>query len=133
MVVNRLRRLIVAPYRYPLRALLVLLVLLPGAAFGGWYLVADYHIRAAQRDLDNLDFAGGIAHLNARLKMYPTDVQAHFLLARTARRGSAFEDAEHHLDICQELGGTNNAIDLERMLLLVQQGDLSGLDKSLKQ
>ena len=50
-----------------------------------------------------------------------------------AVEGGAFEDAKHHLDICQELGGSNDAIDLERMLLLVQQGDLSGLDRSLKQ
>ena len=132
MVINFLRRLLLAPYRHPLRMLLVLLVLLPAAGFGGWYLLADYHLQAAQRALDNLDFAGGLKHLNARLRMYPADVETHFLLARTARRGGAFEDAEHHLDICQELGGTNDALVLERTLLRVQQGDLTDLDKSLK-
>src|SRR6266446_4435117 len=133
LMINRLCKLVVAPYRYPLRALLVLLVLSPGLAYGGWCLVANYHLRAAQRDLDDLNFAGGIAHLSARLRMCPTDVEAHFLLARTARRGGAFDDAEHHLDICQEFGGSNEAIGLERLLLRVQRGELTGLDKSLKQ
>ena len=133
---ERLRRLVLVLGKHPLRAALVLGVLLPLVGFGGWYVAAEflfrYHLRAAERDLAGLNLPGGIRHLTRCLRLKPADIQTHFLLARTARRGGAFDDAEHHLELCKELRGTSPAIDLEEQLLRVQQGDMGGMERALR-
>jgi tetratricopeptide (TPR) repeat protein len=97
---------------------------------GGLYLWDEYHYWAAGRDLERLDFAGGVKHLN---RVWPKGAATHFLLARTARRGGAFDDAKNELAISEQLGAAGADTALESVLLGTQQGDLAGLDGALRQ
>src|SRR6266478_2199603 len=119
MVSERLRKLASVPGRHPLRTGLLLVVLLAVAVPGGPYLWAEYqyhaHLRAARRDLERFDFAGAITNLSVCLRQRPTDGEAHFLLARTARRAGALDDALHELDTCADLAGQEQALELERI------------------
>jgi len=56
----------------------------------------------------------------------PSDGEAHFLLARTARRAGALDDALRELHMCADLAVEDQALELERILLRVQRGDLGG-------
>src|SRR5262249_22789589 len=53
----------------------------------------------------------------------PHDAELHLFAARAARRDGDFVEAEKHLDLCRQLKGHQDAIDLERALLTAQADD----------
>ena len=110
----------------PLRAGAGLLAILGLLAVAG-YAWNEFQFRAAVRALNSQKFAEGIKHLQL---VWPKGMATHFLLARTLRRNSAFDDAEHELQGCEELG---EAYTLEAVLLRVQQGELAGAESTLRQ
>jgi tetratricopeptide (TPR) repeat protein len=109
-----------------------LLALLGAAAYwGGWQLWAAHHLRLAQQALDQSDLAQARAHLRLCLEVWPHDAATHLLAARTARRADDDTDAARHLDECDRLGGPHEEIELERSLLLAQEGMLALVERSL--
>jgi tetratricopeptide (TPR) repeat protein len=80
------------------RGLLVVLVLLLGIAIGaGPRLLAWYHLRRGQAELQQYHAEEAQRHLDACLKLWPRNVTAHLLAARAARRLDDYEQAEEHL------------------------------------
>jgi tetratricopeptide (TPR) repeat protein len=95
------------------------------------YMVANRHYHAAERALEQHDFAAAREHLAQCLQVWNNSAETHFLAARTARRADAYDEAEHHLRECRRCGGDSDAIDLEHALLRAQRGDLSQVQVSL--
>lgn len=109
-------------------AWLLLSLLVLGAGVGGYHLLVavrfEYHYRAAGRQIEAEAFAEAGEHLAECLWLAPRSGRAHFRAARTARRSGQLEFAEEELLLCDDLGWPARAVELERALLAVQQGDL---------
>jgi tetratricopeptide (TPR) repeat protein len=118
---QRSRRLLVL-----LAALLVLLGLGAGA-----HLWAHWHYRQGQQALGRRDFAGAQHHFTQCLKVWPDSSAVHLLAARAARKAGAFDDTERFLRRCRELGGDDEAVTLEHLLLRVQRGRLAEVERQL--
>jgi tetratricopeptide (TPR) repeat protein len=127
--------------RHPLLVFLIvsLLLLIGLGAYSGIQAIrAEQQLRAARRALDQSDLNGAQTHLTVCLALSPQSTEAHFLAAQTARRSGNYDQAEHHLDECTQLGCSREAIDFERTLARAQRGDLariedyllSGIDKN---
>jgi tetratricopeptide (TPR) repeat protein len=91
---------------------------------GGRDLWAEYHLQAARKALARHELDEARAHLDRCLRARPDGAGVHLLAARTARRTGAFDDAERHLRECGRLGGDPEAVELERILLRVQRGEV---------
>jgi tetratricopeptide (TPR) repeat protein len=104
-----------------------LLLLLAIAGLGLTLLGAHYwpetYLRSARQALERHDFVAAHADLERYLAARPDNAEAHLLLARLDRRGNNYVEAMKHLDACQRLGGFADAVELERALLALQQGD----------
>ncbi len=84
---------------------------------------AGYHWRAAGEALARRDFDGARAHLADCLDVWPDSGETHFLAARAARRGAAYEEAQEHLTRAKHLGWVPEAVSLERALAQAQRGE----------
>jgi Tfp pilus assembly protein PilF len=102
--------------------------LLVVAGVHGW---AYYHYRAGQQALAQRDFEQARHHLGRCLKVWFWNPQPHLLAGRAARWAGDFDEAEEHLRKCRALGGPEDAVHLEQELLLVQQGQLDGVNQEL--
>jgi len=91
-----------------------------------------YHRRAAERALQRYDFDDAQRHLDAYLKSWPKSAATHLVAARTARRRGAYADAEQHLAECERLQGVAMSTAREWAMLRAQQGDLAGVESSLR-
>jgi tetratricopeptide (TPR) repeat protein len=130
-------RLTVWGRRHPkqtVAGLILLAVLLGWAGYRGHrYWTARTLFRAAQQALDRRDWDAARQHLNACLRIKPDSPEAHRLAARACRRLELLNGAEQHLDTCQRLqGGETQAIAVERALLRVHRGDLTGTEDFLR-
>jgi Tfp pilus assembly protein PilF len=103
-----------------------LLVLLAIASIGLSLLIAQYwpetYLYSARKALTRHDFIAARAALEHYLAARPTSAEAHLLLARLDRRGNQCVEAAKHLDECQRLAGSAEAIERERALLDIQNG-----------
>ncbi len=114
------------------RLALVVLLLLAGAAYwGGRQLWGISHYRAAQDALARRDFALAQSHLQKCLEISPGNLTWRLTAAQTARRQSEYAQALEHLTAYQENGGSEEALSLERKLVVVQRGDLTQADPLL--
>jgi Tfp pilus assembly protein PilF len=110
--------------------LLAALLLLVGLAAGA-HLWADWHFRQAQEASKRSDFAGAKQHLIQCLKVWSQSAAVHLQAARAARKAGAFDETEELLRRCRDLGGDDDAINLEHQLLRVQRGDLAEVEPQL--
>jgi tetratricopeptide (TPR) repeat protein len=104
---------------------LVLLVLGIPVGVAAWYLHIESHLRAAEAALGRRDYAAAQEHLSRYLGARPNHARAHFLAARLARIGRRYDEAEAHLRVCRQRGWDEQAIDVERRLRDLQEGDAS--------
>src|SRR5262249_62283406 len=95
-----------------------------GVYRGGWLIWIEYHYRAAKQALERRNFTQARAHLGLCLRARPSSIPIHVLAARAARCAGDMDDAERHLDVCQELHGGSEALALEQALLRAQQGQV---------
>jgi tetratricopeptide (TPR) repeat protein len=113
--------------------LVALIVLVGGAAVGGPYLWAWYHFRAGRTALERYHHAEARDHLEACLRIWPRDPNAHLLAARAARRAGDFAEASRHLRECQRLQGPPNSDTvLEWSLYKAAMGDLEEIEDFLQ-
>ncbi len=64
---------------------------------------AEYHLRAATRELDRHHPGAARAHLDRVLRVRPDSADVHRLAARAARRDGDLDAAHQHLVACQKL------------------------------
>src|SRR5262249_19136694 len=109
----------------PERVLVVLAVLigLTGGTIGIWW--AQGQRPAAEEALARGDLEEAGRHLAWCLRIWPRDTTIQLLAARLARRQDRYDEATHHLEACQRLGGVSAESALEWSLLRAQQGDLA--------
>jgi predicted Zn-dependent protease len=115
---------------HPFRLLGLALLLALTAASIGWISVqcwAGHNFRAGRTDLDHFHNPQAIAHLKACLQIWPRDPDVLYLAARAARRAGAFEEAELALEKYQRLRGSDEALNLERILLRANRGDVDSV------
>lgn len=93
--------------------------------FPGRLLWAEAQFRAAEKAFQDRAFDRTRLYLEDYLGVHPNSHAGHFLLAQTARRAGFFDEADVQLDICEYLSGLSEAVERERVLIKVQQGDLS--------
>jgi tetratricopeptide (TPR) repeat protein len=116
--------------------IIVLLLVLFGAIGLGVYsgvrhLKAWNHYRDGEQALKRNDLNAAREHLEACLAVWPKNATVHFLAGRTYRRLGDFDQANDHLNTCQQLGYDAEAVKLERSLMAVQRGDLGSAEKKL--
>jgi predicted Zn-dependent protease len=87
---------------------------------------AEYHFRAAERDLERRAFPSAHEHLAKYLHVWPRSRTGHLLAARAARRAGDLAEAERHLAACAGVRGADlAALALEEHLLDAQRGVLT--------
>ena len=84
---------------------LMLPVLGLGVYIAAWQLWAEYHFRAAQKDLERRELSSARGHLAHCLEVWPNGLGTCLLAARTARRARDYDTAEHLLNTYRKLGG----------------------------
>src|SRR5262245_2041066 len=125
-MISRLRRVLQGARRHPklVGFLLTLLALISLAAYLGarhWW--RQHEFRAVRQALDRRDFAQARALLARCLDRWPQDAELRLLAAQAARRGGDFAEAEKHLGLCPQFKGDPDGVNLERALLVAQEGD----------
>jgi tetratricopeptide (TPR) repeat protein len=85
---------------------------------------ARHHLEEANRALERRNFSQAGQHLDRYLQIRPRSARYQFLAARTFRRADLYDHAEEHLNRAQQLGWEPAAVNLERLLIRAQQGDM---------
>jgi tetratricopeptide (TPR) repeat protein len=111
-------------------ALVVLVVLAAGGWFGGRYLWASYHFRAAEKARERYEFCEELDELERCLRVWPDRVPTRLQAARAARRCGRLDRAAQHLDICEKKAVTPQSA-MERALLQAQKGELEEVEGTL--
>jgi tetratricopeptide (TPR) repeat protein len=127
-VIVRLSKLSSAARRQRFR-LLWLAVLVGVGGLGCFLLyppiIAQQHFRAAEKALADKRLPEAREHLDVCQHAWPRSPAVQFLIARVARLGGFYEEADRRLDNCKRLNGPVEQIELERALLRVQQGGMT--------
>jgi predicted Zn-dependent protease len=117
------------------RLLLLAIVLLAVAAWSFYrasrFWWADSQLDAARSALDRADFTSARAYLQQFLSVRTDNPEAYFMLAQAARRDNKEEEAEKYYQRCQELGGYEDLLNLDRMMFRAQKGDLEPVEAPL--
>jgi tetratricopeptide (TPR) repeat protein len=92
---------------------------------------AEIHCRRAEEALARslrvrgpAPLAEARGHLACCLRLWPNSGRVHFLMAQAARRAGDLDDAARSLRRAEQAGWVVEAIELEKTLAAVQQGDL---------
>lgn len=115
----------------PPRLVLAAALLVPlGLVLGGnsW---ACWHYRAGQKALKQRAFAEAQPHFAKCLEVWFLSADAHLLAARAAWRMRTYEEAERHLRLCRQWGGSEEALDLEYKLMRAQRDGLAEVEGPL--
>lgn len=101
-----------------------------------YWQVADSRGRAARAAGDAAsaarDFGTATEHYERSAALYPDDSHGWFRAARAARRAGRFSDAKRLLARAETRGHPAEPVELERDLLLVQQGVIGSADARLR-
>jgi tetratricopeptide (TPR) repeat protein len=92
---------------------------------------AEIHCRRAEEALARslrvkgpAPLAEARSHLACCLRVWPNNGRVHFLMAQAARRAGDLDEAARSLGRAEQAGWVMEAIELEKTLTVVQQGDL---------
>jgi tetratricopeptide (TPR) repeat protein len=88
----------------------------------GIYYWPQRYLHEARAALKRQDFPTARAALLRYLEARPNQAEAHLLLAQLERRANNYEEAKRHLAACLRLGGSAEAVELERGLAAIQTG-----------
>src|SRR5262245_26899335 len=125
----------------PSPTLLTLLVIglcvavIGGLGYGVIYpqLKAAYHWREARKSIENNDLAKAERHLQSCIEVWPADGEVLFLMARTCRRLSQFDQARDYLQLAAKQHWVGQQIKLENLLIKAQQVYLPETTKQLQE
>jgi tetratricopeptide (TPR) repeat protein len=120
--------------RSPLYSLAIVgIVLLIGLGFFvfGRALLAWYYFKATEKAMNRGLYTSAETDLEQCLWYWNRNAEAHYRLARVARLRGDYDKAKDHLDKCEELGWSEEALWLEQTLLAAQQGQFAELEKVL--
>jgi tetratricopeptide (TPR) repeat protein len=92
---------------------------------------AQTHWQQAQKHIAERQFVDAAGHLAHCLESWPYNAEAHFLMARTARRAGQLSPWQFHLERAEILGWPKKQIYLERLLRKAQVGDVWDVETSL--
>ena len=124
-----------APVRRPRRRLFLIALLVGLTGFGAYgaarHLWAEYHFRAAQKELERHALPAAKSHLAECLAIWPDSTETNLLAARTARRLRDYDEADQLLSIYRKQGGEPEIVRLEHALALAQRGQLAGQESYL--
>jgi predicted Zn-dependent protease len=95
----------------------------------GQQLWVQYHLRAARSAVAQYHSLEAIPHLEVCLTHWPDHPESLLLAARTARRAKQFGDAERYLDRYLRASGEDDDLNLERVLLRAEQGEVDAVGK----
>jgi tetratricopeptide (TPR) repeat protein len=93
----------------------------------GRHLWVQHHLRAARNSVALYHSLDATVHLDICLGQWPDHPESLFLAARTARRLKAFADAERYLDRYLRVCGEDDELNLERILLRAEQGEVDAV------
>ena len=116
--------------RWRLRLVLGALLALGLGAVSAWGWSA-YQTSLARADADAGRLDSAWRRLGRARMTWPAGAQSRLLAARVARRMGNKDEARAQLDAHERAGGDRAARELERTMLLVQQGELEGRDAEL--
>ncbi len=134
MSVRSPRGLLGRDLRHPVRLFVIVVVvagMLAGLAVGGVYAWAKWHERKGRQFAARYEFDHAYEHYEHSLRIWGGRAGVHLEAARAARRAGRFEDAETHLQLSQQAGGTSAGVQLERFLIEAQNGDLARVEEVL--
>jgi Tfp pilus assembly protein PilF len=95
------------------------------------HLWAGKHYREAREALAREDFAQAQQHLALCAKVWVWGAETRLLQARAARLAGEYDQAETYLRESAELGAPPEAVTVERLLRMAQQGDLAEVESRL--
>jgi Tfp pilus assembly protein PilF len=110
--------------------LAVLLGLSAGLALAA-HLWASRHEREARAALARGDYAQAQEHLARCASVWRWGAETRLLQARAARLAEEFDRAEAYLRESAELGASPEAVAVERLLRMAQQGDVAAVESRL--
>jgi tetratricopeptide (TPR) repeat protein len=120
---ERLKKALAQQLRRPaLWAAVILLALVAaGLILALPHLGAWYHLSAARTALERYHNPQAIRHLQACLRVWPTDADALLLAARAARRARTYGEAAICLEKYQRIRGLDSALSFEQLLLSAER------------
>jgi predicted Zn-dependent protease len=89
----------------------------------GRQMWAYHHLHDAESAMEQRDFNQACAHLALCLEVWPDSGETHWLMARAARRGGNYDEAEVHLARARELLWVPEALDAEQAMLKAQRAE----------
>jgi Tfp pilus assembly protein PilF len=95
------------------------------------HLWAGKHYREAREALVRGDFAQAQQHLALCAKVWVWGAETRLLQARAARLAGEYDQAETYLRESAELGASPEAVTVERLLRMAQQGDVAAVESRL--
>jgi predicted Zn-dependent protease len=104
-------------------AFAVLGILGVAALVVGRQVWAYHHLHDAESATARREFNQACAHLVHCLEVWPDSGETHFLMARAARRGGNYDQAEDHLARARELLWVPAALDAEQAMLKAQRAE----------
>jgi len=107
-------------------SLFCLVLLLAAAKAWAWH-----QFRQAEQAIELGDYKRAKEYLRQGLVFWPTNAQAHFWMARACRWQGDFDEAEDHLDRCEQLQWSPSALEVERILLRAHGGEFPRWEKTL--
>jgi Flp pilus assembly protein TadD len=131
----RRRRKKEAPLRLAVVVIGLCVLIIGGIAYGVFYpqVSASYHWWQAKKAIDNNDLPLALKHLNPCAKVWTTDGEVQFLLARTCRRAGYLDRVGDHLREATRRHWVPDQIKLEYLLIKAQTGYLRDIVPQLQQ
>jgi tetratricopeptide (TPR) repeat protein len=95
-------------------------------------IYVEVQFQKAQSALERYDFSTARKHLQSCLRLRPDRFRFCFMAARTARRAGCYDEAQEHLEHCEDLtAGEDNLTLLESTLLRAQRGEVAAVESLL--
>jgi tetratricopeptide (TPR) repeat protein len=97
-----------------------------------WNVLAESHLRRAEKALQKQRYPQALEEYRRALRYHPQSARLHLLAGRTARRAGDFQAAREHLRQCRELqDGVSEEQQLEEYLLRAQTGEVDEVHRYL--